>query len=241
LRPGAKVIFSDTFSAESVDEMDNGAKVVSFDVEGDLMQALNTYGKVPLPHYITPESDEKANRERYQTIFAEHPGAVAAPTAGLHFTDEMFHALDQKEVEKMMVTLHVGPGTFRPVTVTDIRDHEMHYENYAVTADVARKLNERKDKQRSISVGTTCCRVLESAIGADGKFKEGSGDTGIFIYPGYNFKYVDCLLTNFHLPQSSLLMLVSALAGSDLIKEAYHKAVKEKFRFYSYGDAMLIL
>ncbi|MFT4552092.1 MAG: S-adenosylmethionine:tRNA ribosyltransferase-isomerase [Chlamydiales bacterium] len=240
LKVGSIVHFSEEFTAEILKTLDDGTKVVRFHCEGDFLTLLDKYGQVPLPHYISRHSSEKEERELYQTIYAANAGAVAAPTAGLHFSDDMFQEFAAKGIEKHMVTLHVGPGTFRPVKVQDIREHQMHSERYYLGEQVASNLNS-SSKRRRVCVGTTCCRVLESASNAEGTLCEGDGETDIFIYPGYSFKYVDCLLTNFHLPGSSLMMLVSAFAGRELIQEAYQKAIKDRFRFYSYGDAMLII
>ena len=180
------------------------------------------------------------DRERYQTVYAKHPGAVAAPTAGLHFTQEMMQALASKGIQHTSVTLHVGLGTFRPVQVEDIRNHTMHAEQVLITPETASFLNQRPSNRRQICVGTTCCRSLESSA-SNGQIQSGEFDTSIFIYPGYRFSYVQHLLTNFHLPGSTLLMLCCAFAGYELMMEAYSKAVKDRYRFFSYGDAMLIL
>jgi S-adenosylmethionine:tRNA ribosyltransferase-isomerase len=241
LQVGAQIIFGEGFQCTVVGIETGGVRRVRFVYEGSFYEQLQRYGSMPLPHYIERnEGGAPDDMERYQTVYARHEGAVAAPTAGLHFTNEMLGMLEEKGVHKAMVTLHVGLGTFRPVTVEDIREHEMHTERYTVTDRAAAVLNDPPGGRR-VCVGTTSCRVLESASSRDGLVVAGDGATDIFIYPGYSFKNVDCLLTNFHLPCSTLLMLVSALAGKDLIMEAYKKAVKDKFRFYSYGDAMLIL
>ena len=193
---------------------------------------------MPLPPYITHQLKD---RNRYQTVYAKHEGSAAAPTAGLHFTDELLEKIKAKGVEIANVTLHVGIGTFRPVKVENIEDHNMHSEHYYIKQEDADKINNaRKNGGRIISVGTTSCRVLESVADENGFVKATEGDTSIFIYPGYTFKCIDCLITNFHLPQSTLLMLVSALAGKDFIMKAYNEAVKEKYRFFSFGDAMFI-
>ncbi len=241
LQPGTKVYFSDRLRCEILDNLEDGLRLVRFDYEGDFDALLQTHGQVPLPPYIKREQGvEESDKERYQTIFAAKPGAVAAPTAGLHFTEEMLQKLKEKQVAQMAVTLHVGLGTFRPVQTEDIRQHMMHAEKCYITPEVASQLNCRDLSKKQICVGTTCCRTLESVVKA-GAISPGEFSTDIFIYPGYTFRYVRHLLTNFHLPGSTLLMLVSAFAGRDLILEAYHKAIKEKFRFFSYGDAMLIL
>lgn len=246
-RPGKKlpqgtvVIFSDTFSCEILEILDDGRRLVRFNYEGDFEQVLAQHGEIPLPHYIKREKQQAEDANRYQTVFAANPGAVAAPTAGLHFSREMLDTLAANGVHQNKVTLHVGLGTFRPVQTEDIRDHKMHHERIVISPETAQALNSRSTNHRQICVGTTCCRTLESAASPEGVVKAGSFETNIFIYPGYQFKYVQHLLTNFHLPGSSLLMLVSAFAGPELIKEAYLKAVKERFRFFSYGDAMLIV
>lgn len=246
-RPGKKlkigdfVYFSDDFSVEILESLQDGRKLVKFHYEGEFEVFLDKYGQIPLPHYIKRSVDNPIDKERYQTVYAKTSGAVAAPTAGLHFTTRLIDNLSLKGVEKQFVTLHVGIGTFRPVQVDDIREHQMHAEKVMISEETAKLLNSRKPNKRQICVGTTCCRSLESSVGQDGMITQGAHETSIFIYPGYKFKYVDHLLTNFHLPGSSLLMLVSAFAGYDLIMEAYAKAVQEKYRFFSYGDAMLIL
>jgi len=246
-RPGKKlkkwdvVYFGKDFSAEIVESLEDGRKLVKFHFEGDFDNVLAQYGKLPLPQYIKRDSEHAIDNERYQTVYAKNSGAVAAPTAGLHFTDELLKKLAEKGVTQEFVTLHVGIGTFRPVQVDDIRDHKMHSEKVFISQKAAAFLNSKARDRRQICVGTTCCRSLESSVNDEGKIKEGEHSTDIFIYPGYQFKYVNHLLTNFHLPGSSLLMLVSAFAGYELIMEAYRKAILEKYRFFSYGDAMLIL
>lgn len=239
LRPGSFVHFAPGFSCEIIQDLQEGAKLVRFSCKETFDHYLEKYGQTPLPHYISSGSSESQERLNYQTIFAKNSGAVAAPTAGLHFTPEMFERLEKKGVQKHMLTLHVGLGTFRPVQTEDIREHRMHSERYTLSNEAADSLNEKIEGRR-VCVGTTCCRVLETVADEKGFLHSGTGETDIFIYPGYTFKYVDCLLTNFHLPGSSLLMLVSAFAGQEIITEAYARAVKEGFRFYSYGDAMLI-
>ena len=213
---------------------------MSFTYQGEFTELLSEVGEMPLPPYIRRPESRGEDKERYQTVFAAHPGAVAAPTAGLHFTPELLAHLSDKGVDQVHVTLHVGLGTFQPVQRGDIREHTMHTESFTVSEKAAHALNNRMPGKRQICVGTTCCRVLESAL-REGKVCPGSFDTQIFIYPGYKFQYVQHLLTNFHLPGSTLLMLVSAFAGHELMREAYRKAVKDRFRFFSYGDAMLIL
>ncbi|MBT4444468.1 MAG: tRNA preQ1(34) S-adenosylmethionine ribosyltransferase-isomerase QueA [Waddliaceae bacterium] len=242
LRPGAIVTFQEGLSCEIIENIDDGMKLVRFSCkEEDFEDIVAKIGHMPLPHYISRDGKDPHDVGDYQTIYAENPGAVAAPTAGLHFSEEMFGALDDKGIKKAMVTLHVGMGTFRPVVVDDIRSHDMHSERYHITTNTASFLNTHNSDAKTICVGTTCCRTLEAAADEEGNVVAGDGDTNIFIYPGYQFRYVTGMLTNFHLPGSSLLMLVSAFAGHDLIKEAYNKAIHDKFRFYSYGDAMLIL
>ncbi len=246
-RPGKKIknhdfiFFGDGFKVEILDTLQNGSKLIKFHCEGDFDALLKQYGQIPLPQYIKRDQNHFEDEERYQTVFAKEAGAVAAPTAGLHFTEELLYNLNKKDVLQTFVTLHVGVGTFRPVQVNDIRNHEMHHEKVIITDNAASILNARPKDKRQITVGTTCCRSLESSAGQDGIIVPGSHETNIFIYPGYQFKYVNHLLTNFHLPGSSLLMLVSAFAGYELIREAYKKAVMEKYRFFSYGDAMLIM
>jgi len=238
---GATVSFGLDFSCEIIEILDNGNRLAKFLCEGDFDTLLEKYGQIPLPHYIRREAVDEGDKERYQTVFASNPGAVAAPTAGLHFTSEMLHQLQTKQVEQTHITLHIGLGTFRPVQVEDIRQHAMHSEHVIITPQAAEKLNSRPKNGRQICVGTTCCRSLESMVTLDGSIRSGESDTQIFIYPGCQFRYVQHLLTNFHLPGSSLIMLVSAFAGYELVMEAYDKAVKERYRFFSYGDAMLII
>lgn len=241
LKVGSRVVFSELFSCEIVERLPDGGAYAVFHYEGEFYQALERHGQIPLPHYIRREVDSAVDNSRYQTVYASQPGAVAAPTAGLHFTQEMMSHLKEKGVHQTTVTLHVGLGTFRPVQAEDIRDHVMHAERLNITPEAAVELNRRQSGSRRICVGTTSCRALEAVATEGGVIVPGDYETTIFIYPGYSFKYAKSLLTNFHLPGSSLLMLVSAFAGRELIKEAYLKAVKEKFRFFSYGDAMLIL
>lgn len=236
---GSTVTFSADFSCRIAECLHGGLRRAHFFCEGTLEEALEKYGEIPLPHYIKRSSVNVMDKERYQTVFARHPGAVAAPTAGLHFTQPLIQRLMDKGVARHEVTLHVGLGTFRPVQTEDVRSHAMHSERCIVTPETAELLNGQKNRQ--ICVGTTCCRVLESASDAGGKIKAGLFETDIFINPGYEFKYVRSLLTNFHLPGSTLLMLVCAFGGYELIMEAYARAVKERYRFFSYGDAMLIV
>lgn len=240
LHIGTKVIFGDgILKAEILDTMEGGTRKVKFYYNGIFNEILDQIGLMPLPPYIHEELKEK---DRYQTVYAKYQGSAAAPTAGLHFTEELLQKIKEKGVEIANVTLHVGIGTFRPVKVEKIEDHHMHTEHYYIKPEDVEKINRTKENGgRIISVGTTSCRVLESIANEQGLVKEAEGDTNIFIYPGYKFKCVDALITNFHLPESTLLMLVSALAGKDYIMNAYQEAVKEKYRFFSFGDAMLIL
>jgi len=237
---GAKVIFSDSFSCEITEVLSEGCRYVRFFHEGDFEQVLAQYGQIPLPKYIKREPNFQEDGESYQTVYATCPGAVAAPTAGLHFTQPLLNQLSQKGVEQIQITLHVGLGTFLPIKVSDIREHQMHQESFVITPQAAEQLN-LKNTGKQICVGTTSCRALEAAAALSSVINAGEYATDIFISPGYQFRRVTSLLTNFHLPGSSLLILVSTFAGHELIKEAYQKAVKERFRFFSYGDAMLIL
>lgn len=239
--PGAFVEFNARLSCEVIEVLADGERRIRFHCEGDIDTMLEECGQIPLPHYIKRQPDRN-DRSRYQTVFAANAGALAAPTAGLHFTEELLSALSAKGISQTRITLHTGLGTFKPVKTEDIRLHHMHTEQYEISEDVALWLNSAEAKKGTqICVGTTCCRALESACTEEGVVKPGRCDTNIFIYPGYRFRYVKHLLTNFHLPGSTLLMLVSAFAGYDLMMEAYARAVKERFRFFSYGDAMLIL
>ncbi len=239
-RPGAKISFGGgLLCAEVLDVVEDGNRLIRFSYEGIFEEILDQLGQMPLPPYITHQLEDK---NRYQTVYAKHDGSAAAPTAGLHFTPELLDDIRKKGVKIAHVTLHVGLGTFRPVKVENILEHHMHSEYYVVEEDQAKLINEtKKHGGRIIAVGTTSCRTLESATGADGVLKAGSGWTDIFIYPGYQFKLIDCLITNFHLPESTLLMLVSALAGREKIMAAYAEAVKERYRFFSFGDAMFII
>lgn len=239
--PGTTISFGEDFSCEILGIINEGHRLVRFNTVEHFEERLGKYGQIPLPHYIKREEQVSQDQERYQTVFASLPGAVAAPTAGLHFSTEMLHEMKNKGVAHSQITLHVGLGTFRPVQTEDIRTHKMHGEKVIITPESAHLLNHRSSHHSQICVGTTCCRALESAADEQGVIQAGEFETNIFIYPGYRFKYVKSLLTNFHLPGSSLLMLVSAFAGNELIREAYKKAVKERFRFFSYGDAMLII
>ncbi len=238
-RPGAQVVFGDgELEAEILEVLPDGNRLVKFDYEGIFEEVLDRLGQMPLPPYITHKLKD---RNRYQTVYAKYDGSAAAPTAGLHFTKELLAKIEEKGVRIARVTLHVGLGTFRPVKVENVLEHHMHSEYYHVTQEAADLINETKKRGgRIISVGTTSTRTLESVADEKGLVHPGSGDTDIFIYPGYQFKAIDCLITNFHLPESTLLMLVSALAGRDHILSAYKEAVKERYRFFSFGDAMFI-
>ena len=238
-RPGTVISFGDgILTGEVIDVVEEGNRLIQFHYEGIFEEILDRLGEMPLPPYITHKLQDK---ERYQTVYAKHEGSAAAPTAGLHFTEELLKQVEQMGVKIAHVTLHVGLGTFRPVKVEDVTQHHMHSEFYVVEEDQAKLINETKASgHRVISVGTTSCRTLESATGEDGILRAGRGWTEIFIYPGYHFKMIDALITNFHLPESTLLMLVSALAGKEHIMAAYEEAVREKYRFFSFGDAMLI-
>ena len=239
LMPGVRVEFGNgLLKAEILEKFEDGNRKVKFEYNGIFNEILNEIGLMPLPPYIHEKLKEK---DRYQTVYAKYEGSAAAPTAGLHFTDELFKKLKEKGVEVANVTLHVGIGTFRPVKVENIEEHDMHSEHFYIKAEDAEKINKAKrEGHRVIAVGTTSCRVLESVADDNGYVKEVEGDTNIFIYPGYKFKCLDALITNFHLPKSTLLMLVSALAGKDFIMQAYEEAVKEQYKFFSFGDAMFI-
>lgn len=240
LRSGAKVEFGEgLLKAEILEVLENGNRKVHFEYNGIFNEILDQIGLMPLPPYITETLKEK---DRYQTVYAKYEGSAAAPTAGLHFTPELLKKIEEKGVKIANVTLHVGIGTFRPVKEDEVEKHEMHSEHYYIKQEDCDKINEtKKEGKRVISVGTTSCRVLETIANENtGMVQPTEGDTQIFIYPGYKFKCIDGLITNFHLPQSTLLMLVSALAGKDYIMKAYNEAVKEKYRFFSFGDAMFI-
>lgn len=240
LKPGTKIVFGQGVEALIEDYAREGLRVVSFKSPQPIEKILPGLGKVPLPPYIETELD---NPDLYQTIYAEKEGSAAAPTAGFHFTDRVFTALREKGVRVAYITLHIGPGTFQPVKAEDIRDHVMHFEHYRIEPVTARLLNmTRYEGKKVIAVGTTVTRVLETAVDDKGRFKgREEGWTGLYIYPGYRFRFVDAMLTNFHLPRSTLLMLVSALAGRDNIMVAYREAVDKGYRFYSFGDCMLII
>ena len=240
LLKGAKVIFGDGILEATIDDvLENGNRQVTFKYDGIFNEILDQIGLMPLPPYIKEKLEDK---NRYQTVYAKYDGSAAAPTAGLHFTEELLEKIRQKGVEIANVTLHVGIGTFRPVKVENVEEHDMHSEHFYIKKEDADKINNaKKNGKRIISVGTTSCRVLESIADENGFVKETEGDTSIFIYPGYKFKCIDSLITNFHLPESTLVMLVSALAGRDFILKAYKEAVEKEYRFFSFGDAMIIL
>lgn len=239
-RPGAVISFGDgLLTGKILDIVEEGNRLIQFSYEGIFEEILDQLGEMPLPPYITHKLQDK---NRYQTVYAKHEGSAAAPTAGLHFTEELLQQVKEMGVNIAHVTLHVGLGTFRPVKVEDVTDHHMHSEFYVVEPDQAELINQtKKNGGRVIAVGTTSCRTLESATDENGILQAKSGWTEIFIYPGYSFKMIDGLITNFHLPESTLLMLVSALAGKEHIMAAYEEAVKERYRFFSFGDAMIII
>lgn len=239
-RTGARLTFGEgKLRGEIVDVLEDGNRLIQFHYEGIFEEILDELGQMPLPPYITHKLQDK---NRYQTVYAKYEGSAAAPTAGLHFTEDLFQRLEEKGILVANVTLHVGLGTFRPVKVEDVTEHHMHSEFYHVATEEAEKINEaKKNGGRIVCVGTTSCRTIESATDESGILKPGSADTEIFIYPGYQFRIMDVLITNFHLPESTLLMLVSALAGKETVMKAYEEAVKERYRFFSFGDAMIIL
>ncbi len=240
LHPGQKVVFGDgsLLTAQIKEELPGGNRIVEFFYEGIFLEILEQLGKMPLPPYIKAELQDG---ERYQTVYSKEVGSAAAPTAGLHFTKELLAQIEAMGVKVCYVTLHVGLGTFRPVKEEDPTEHEMHSEFCMISAQTAQTINEtKKNGGRVICVGTTSCRTLESWVAEDGTMKESAGWTDIYIYPGYRFKVLDCLVTNFHLPESTLIMLVSALAGREQVLNAYAKAVEERYRFFSFGDAMFI-
>ncbi|MDW2875752.1 MULTISPECIES: tRNA preQ1(34) S-adenosylmethionine ribosyltransferase-isomerase QueA [Bacillaceae] len=241
VKEGTRIEFGDgLLSAVCTGTEEQGGRLLKFNYEGIFYEVLEQLGEMPLPPYIKEQLDD---RERYQTVYAKERGSAAAPTAGLHFTEELLDEIREKGVHIAFITLHVGLGTFRPVSVEDIHDHSMHAEYYQVTEGTARLLNEvRENGGRIITVGTTSTRTLETIADAnEGRFEAGSGWTSIFIYPGYRFKAIDGMITNFHLPKSTLIMLISALAGRENVLNAYNEAVKERYRFFSFGDAMLII
>ena len=239
-RPGAKIVFGDgCLRAEVLDVEEEGNRLIRFDYEGIFEEVLDRLGEMPLPPYITHKLQDK---NRYQTVYAKYEGSAAAPTAGLHFTEELLAQIEEMGVNIAYVTLHVGLGTFRPVKADNLSEHHMHSEHYEVTPETAELINRTKESGgRVICVGTTSCRTVESAADESGRVQPGCGDTEIFIYPGYRFKVLDCLITNFHLPESTLVMLVSALAGRENVLAAYREAVEERYRFFSFGDAMLVI
>lgn len=240
LRAGSVIVFSDELKAVINEVGEMGARTLTFEYNGIFQEILDRLGEMPLPPYIKETLDD---RERYQTVYAKHEGSAAAPTAGLHFTDELLDQIRAKGVNIGFITLHVGLGTFRPMSVDVVEDHVMHEEYYSLSQETAELINQTKERGNKVfAVGTTSCRTLET-VGSkfeDGVLQESSGWTSIFIYPGYSFKVIDGMLTNFHLPKSTLVMLVSALAGREHIMHAYEEAIKEKYRFFSFGDAMLI-
>ena len=240
LKTGVQVEFGEgLLKAEILEILENGNRKVHFEYEGIFNEILDKIGLMPLPPYITEKLEQK---DRYQTVYAKYEGSAAAPTAGLHFTEELLQQIKSKGIEIANVTLHVGIGTFRPVKVENVEDHKMHTEHFYIKKEDADKINQAKQEgHRVIAVGTTSCRVLETIANENGEVADTEADTGIFIYPGYKFKCIDSLITNFHLPESTLIMLVSSLAGKEFIMQAYEKAVQEKYRFFSFGDAMLIL
>ena len=236
---GTKISFGDgLLIGEVIDIVEEGNRLIQFQYEGIFEEVLDQLGQMPLPPYITHHLEDK---NRYQTVYAKHTGSAAAPTAGLHFTPELLKEIEEKGINIARVTLHVGLGTFRPVKVENILEHHMHSEFYQIDEEAADKINTAKENgKRVICVGTTSCRTIESAADENGRLKPTSGWTEIFIYPGYQFKILDCLITNFHLPESTLIMLVSALAGREHVLNAYEQAVEERYRFFSFGDAMFI-
>lgn len=238
LKIGTEIIFSDELKAEVIDISEDGSRFLKFIYSGIFEEILDRLGEMPLPPYIQEKLEDK---ERYQTVYSKEIGSAAAPTAGLHFTKELLKKIEEKGIEICFITLHVGLGTFRPVKVEDVTKHKMHSEFYIIRDDVAQKINKAKDEgRRIVAVGTTSIRTLESASDDKGYVKAKSGWTDIFIYPPYKFKCVDALITNFHLPESTLIMLVSSLSTREIILNAYNVAVKEKYRFFSFGDAMFI-
>lgn len=239
-KEGAEIIFGDgLLTGKVIDVVEEGNRLIQFSYEGIFEEVLDKLGEMPLPPYITHKLQD---RNRYQTVYAKYEGSAAAPTAGLHFTQELLKKVEQKGVKLAYVTLHVGLGTFRPVKEDNLLNHHMHSEFYQISSEAADLINSTKEAGgRVICVGTTSCRTIESAADESGRVLAGSGDTDIFIYPGYRFKVLDNLITNFHLPESTLIMLVSALAGRERVLEAYKVAVRERYRFFSFGDAMLII
>ena len=238
MKIGTKCIFSDELSLEVIDIKEDGNRIVEFFYNGIFQEILDRLGNMPLPPYIKEKLKDK---ERYQTVYSKNPGSVAAPTTGLHFTKELLKKIEEKGVKLAYITLNVGLGTFRPVKVDDVKNHKMHSEFYQISKETADLINEtKKNNKRIISTGTTTTRTLESVYKKNGKIKEDSGWTDIFIYPGFEFNVIDCQITNFHLPKSTLIMLVSALASKEIILDAYKDAVDKKYRFFSFGDAMFL-
>ena len=239
-KPGTRLMFGDgLLKAEVLETVEEGNRLIRFEYEGIWEEVLDRLGEMPLPPYITHKLQDK---NRYQTVYAKYDGSAAAPTAGLHFTKELLESIEAQGIKIVYVTLHVGLGTFRPVKEERVLDHHMHSEWYEVTPDAAKTINDTKASGgRVICVGTTSCRTVESASGEDGIVRAGSDNTQIFIYPGYRFKVLDGLITNFHLPESTLVMLVSALAGRERVLAAYEEAIRERYRFFSFGDAMIII
>lgn len=237
-KPGAKFVFGDMLEAEILEVIEGGNRIVSFTYDGVFEEILDILGEMPLPHYITKTLEDK---EMYQTVYARERGSAAAPTAGLHFTEDFLGQLREKGVDTAFLTLHVGLGTFRPVKVEEITEHKMHTEFYTVSEEAAVKINACRERGgRVVCCGTTSVRTVESVADANGRMRAQSGDTDIFIYPGYRFKAVDAIITNFHLPKSTLLMLISAFAGRETVLRAYEEAVRERYRFFSFGDAMFL-
>lgn len=242
MNTGTKIIFGNSeYTAKIMDRTESQGRLIQFESEEEMKELINKYGKPPLPPYIKREADDE-DKKKYQTIYAKNNGAVAAPTAGLHFTEYVFDSLKSKGIEAVELTLHVGLGTFQPVKVENIEEHKIHSEYFTISQDTAQRINQTKaNGGKIVAVGTTSVRALESSSDDRGNIYSFSGFTNIFIYPGYKFRVVDKLITNFHLPRSTLIMLVSAFAGRDFIMSAYNEAIKERYRFYSYGDAMLII
>lgn len=237
LKQGTLVEFSEELSAEILDVVEGGNRIVKFNCKGNFFEVLDRIGQMPLPPYIKEKLKDK---DRYNTVYCREEGSAAAPTAGLHFTERVFDSLKEKGIDTAYVTLHVGLGTFRPVKEENILDHKMHVEHYSIPQETVDKIKACRERGgRVISVGTTSCRTLESAA-QSGELKAGSADTGIFIYPGYEFKVIDGLITNFHLPESTLIMLVSAFLGREKTLAAYEEAIRERYRFFSFGDSMVI-
>lgn len=240
VRVGSLLDFPENLCGEVVQAFDDGHRAVRFTCNGDFLETLERVGHMPLPPYIRRE-DHDQDKDRYQTVFANNPGAIAAPTAGLHFTDDTFSALSERHIDVCGITLHVGPGTFLPVRSENLDEHRMHSEVYEITETSAKQINQaRAEGRRIIALGTTVTRTLEHAVDDSGLLHAGKGETDLFIKPGFQFRLVDALITNFHLPKSTLLVLVSAFAGRDFMLKAYREAVEQKYRFFSYGDCMLI-